>query len=327
MPSTGRVVDPFENAEVVHVVSVTDFEQINESHTAETWIDRVTGDVIVQRYDADGTLTSATMRQGLKVINSSPPTLMTSELLSADDPFFDQVDGHLYGYRRQLQEGRVQIDGAEEIEGRPAVRINVELYPGHQAEVYLDAETLFPLRFDGGPNEDWSMTYPTIETLEHEAMPVELFELDYADVTHTSSSEELTQDEAAGFTDYAIWSLGPTFSDYSLANIQHLMTSNPDTPGTNRVTVRYTNGNAAENIQIDAYGPQFAREWDGWQAKHQPSSEAITIQGQHGWLHSNGPDSHTELLFQWHDGYLTIHAHDRETALAAAEAVQQVNGP
>jgi hypothetical protein len=106
----------------------------------------------------------------------------------------------------------------------------------------------------------------------------------------------------------------------------HLTATTPDTPGTDRVTALYGTDNTDERIQIDAYGPEAAREWEAWESKRHPSREAIMIQGQNGWIESSGPDGHTELVFQWYDGYLMLNAPNRETALAAAEALQQVNG-
>jgi hypothetical protein len=233
---------------------------------------------------------------------------------------------NLDAYRWNIQQGNGTIVGQETLpDGRAALKLELDADEIVSGTVYLDPDTLFPLVHDMGPGGRVSITYPTIETLSLDAMPVELFEVQSPDVNHTYLRQQLSEDDLARFNDYAVWGLDVPWLDYTLQDISRLTVISANAPTTDQITLMYATPDAENVIQIESMGPN-SLAWDARQSKHNPDAEQVTIRGETGWLTVEG-DSNARLEFVWRNVYLTIHAPDRETAISVAETIRQLYAP
>lgn len=327
------VTEAFPDAEVVHVVS-EELQENGEVWGTETWIDQVSGDVIVQRYGDDGVLMSATMRQGLTVTGYSHSAFTVYEVLSEDDPILHGLDSHLFGYRELLQDGDGEIVGEEMFNGQRAIKVSLQgdsQVIGDEPFFYLDPVTLFPLGTEGFQTNRL-ITYPTIETLPQSAMPVELFDMEFPPSLHEYHMRELTPEQVEQFNEYAVWGLNPPWPGYTLDSIERVRSTLPD-DGTDVINLIYRGENEDDIILIRSHGELSGEERQLQQDRWEYEGEQVTIRGESGWLtpmyggsimELNGG---TRLEFDWRGVFLTIIAPDRETAIDVAETMRQINPP
>lgn len=144
-------------------------------------------------------------------------------------------------------------------------------------------------------------------------------------VTHaasTSPGDEITTSELAEFDGFPVWSLGETFGEFALDGI---VEHHHDTSGDN-VSIEFTyiaeDGRTNVGITITSQEPLSETELRARQGLGEP----VVVKGEDGWL-TPVDDNATIIEVALGDGHLSVFATDRETALAAAEAVQQVNAP
>lgn len=302
----------------------------------EVWIDRPRDEAVMHTSDSDG-MRSISVRRHLTLIEylEMPGSVKMDirRALSPDDPRLNQFATGLFGFPDLIEQGGAVVEGETSFHGQPALKIRMTKSPDSPMVVYLDPENLLPLGWaTPGSDVEIRYSYEVIEIRKSGEIPAEVFEIDESSVTSRSFSTALSLEDAADFTAYPIWTLGPAFDDYHLRDFDHYATESlHHTMQTDRVTAVYvpaqeTTGTAESEdfIQIISTGPLSDFELQTREAaKSKPPSEPVTVAGQPATLQWDSLYWTVEIRHE--DGTVSVTATSRDLALAAAEALQRSN--
>ena len=209
------------DAVMLHVVS-----EDSAGQTIETWVDRASGDAIARTTDEAGNLRGAVQRRGLTLMRYTADPAMQPEhdtylverrVLDTGDPVLLQATSHLDVYRQGLETGMVVKLGEESFHDRPAVTARMTDVEG---VLYLDPETLYLLGIRFPDGSEYTVSYPTIETLPREAVDPGVFNLSLPAADYDELYQRLSAEDLAGFDAYPVENLGPRFQDYTLEIVE-----------------------------------------------------------------------------------------------------------
>jgi hypothetical protein len=347
----------FPDAEVVHIVATTTGrfvqgpEEVQGPLMTEYWLNRVTGDALVRVTRANGDLESLTLKRGptqtsylaeaYNGLTGAPLyTLLQQTALTADDPALRLTFPQLDWYRQALDSGHAVVIGEGERDGQPAVE--VQSAPGTAAAhiAWLDRDTLLPLEvivegLDRPTGNDTfeQTTYSVIETLTAAELPADVFDVAFPSEDVTTMrviDRQLSPADLTAFGAYALWSLGASFQDYALAHATQHLETGEGMPTTDQTTFVYTRGLGRNDRLTTICKPALSDgDVQALEASRGPTAEPTTIAGASAWIitpiYLNGLGVWVDLPRP--DGFVTVEAPDRGTALAAAEQLTRANAP
>jgi TolB protein len=344
----------FPDAEVVHVVAIHDgrrwvqgSEETQGPITIETWLNRVTGDTLIRETRANGDLESLTLRQGTTLVrylaesydgSTDDPryTFVEFDAPRLDDPILRVTTPHLDWYRDVLSRGHAYVGGVGEVDGRAALLVQVAAGTDAAHVAWLDAETLLPLsvelpnqlRADQGRVFE-TIRYTTVETMSRAGIPEWIFAPAFP-ADEITPRHELTRirtrDEAASFDGYPLWSLGASFESRDLVRIrQHAETGEGSTQD-DITTFTYASGTDQDDwVIVECQGRLPQWQQDQGMTTRREQGEEIQIDGEPAWVFAPSYADIAWVEIERDSIVIVVRAPDRETAIAAAEALTWAN--
>jgi len=359
-PSLGVPVDPtlplLADADVVHIVSVSEgrlrFVQ-SESEgdtplTTETWLNRTTGEAVVRQTRASGALESLTILRGMTLdrylaesyngLTDAPVyTHLRTDALSVDDPAIHLSTAQLDWYRDALARGHAYVLGSEEYDGQPALKVQVAAGTDAQHIAYLDPQHLLPLAVvitnTSAPEQAGvveKITYLAIESFGAGDIPARAFDVEppaTADVPREILSQQLTLDDARMYDDYPLWSPGASLPGYDLVAIERYAETGDGTAQEDFIRFVYQRGeNRDARIQIICYGRLMDATRGEYIQHRADNSEEIATSTGPAWLQERANQDGVRVDLDRDGTLILISAPDRDSAIAAADALQRING-